>query len=774
MVASMMASVIFQPPIPPGWILAGALALGATAIAAYARRTGVQADGWRRAALAWLRLGAIAALAIVLMRPMLPEAQPLQGLRPLFRVLVDTSGSMNVADVTGPDGGARTRLQAVAESLRADDAAWLAELRRDFDVEMVEFGDTVQPVTLDQLIQPDRPVAQRTDIASALGAASSVTGGRRLAGLLMISDGRDNAGGGLDAAALHLKSARVPVWTSAVGTVSEAKDVYVSARLSQNYLFVKQQAAVVADIAQSGYDGWYAQVTLFREDEKLTSQQVMLREGGARVEFPVREPAKGLFKYAVEAEILRDEADRENNRRALFARVVDEKPKVLLVEAEPSWDSKFLQRVLREDPNIEVTSLFHLSPKKVFGIQERTSAETLRKEVVATGPSGGADGIQAKTNPNAVAVSFPATREELYRYDCLIFGRGMDSVLTDEQTGWLKDYLADRGGGIIFARGRPYAQSNPALAAIEPVVWADDRILHARFELTPEGRLNPAFAFGGMQPADVTIRELPPMASIARVDREKSLAVVLARTDKEASPQQVAVIAYQRYGKGKAMTISSAGLWRWAFLSEESAQGKDDVFRRFWSQMIRWMNDESDFLPGQDVAFGVDRYTYLLGEKVRFTVRSKHAVAATNHSTAQVGGPGGLKSVLALEPVADSPGMRVAWFTPEREGEYDAVLQGDGEQGKDARVRFTVYSDAVENRFVAVNRDLLGRLSRTTGGETIALENLRGLAARVRSFEAAARDHVKPKDAWDRAWVFWFIAMILVVEWWLRRTWGLT
>ena len=81
-----------------------------------------------------------------------------------------------------------------------------------------------------------------------------------------------------------------------------------------------------------------------------------------------------MFKYTVSVTPLAGEAVPVNNRRTLFARVVDEKPRVLLLEAEPYWETKFLQRVLRADPNLELTSVFQLSPKKLFAIREHTSA----------------------------------------------------------------------------------------------------------------------------------------------------------------------------------------------------------------------------------------------------------------------------------------------------------------------------------------------------------------------------------------------------------------
>ena len=91
------------------------------------------------------------------------------------------------------------------------------------------------------------------------------------------------------------------------------------------------------------------------------------------------------------------------------------------------------------------------------------------------------------------------------------------------------------------------------------------------------------------------IRELPEMLSITRVQNEKSLSIVLAKGVSGTDGEELAAIAYQRYGKGKVMSIAANGLWRWAFMPAE-LERYDEIYTRFWAQMIRWLVYGSDFL----------------------------------------------------------------------------------------------------------------------------------------------------------------------------------
>jgi NADH-quinone oxidoreductase subunit G/NADP-reducing hydrogenase subunit HndD len=62
----------------------------------------------------------------------------------------------------------------------------------------------------------------------------------------------------------------------------------------------------------------------------------------------------------------------------------------------------------------------------------------------------------------------PHTKEELYRYDCVILGRAVDTLLTADDLKLIRDYLSERGGSVVFARGRASEHEHPELDAVEP------------------------------------------------------------------------------------------------------------------------------------------------------------------------------------------------------------------------------------------------------------------------------------------------------------------
>lgn len=743
--------ITMHPPFPAPAIAGLGVVVVVLVFAAYWRAR-ANAHPVRRLLLAVLRCVAVVGLVMVLLRPMRAEPTVRAGERPIFVVAVDQSASMKTPDVDGA-----SRDVAVRKAFDESRAVFDRDLSAQYDVRYFAFSSETTPVVFDEIMKGAAPSGTATDLATTLLQSTNTPTNRSLAGVLLVTDGRDNAGGDVRRAAAFVKSANAGIWSVPVGSEAEAHDVFLSARLKQSYLFVDQPGSLTVTIAHAGFTGQYANVSVSREGTALTTERVAITERGATLDIPITEKLKGVFKYTIEVAPMPGEADTRNNKRTVFVRVVDERTKVLFIESRPYWDSKFLLRTLQRDPNIEVTSLFQVIESRLVAIAESSGKESMEKMTVTQG------------------VRLPETKDELYKYDCLILGKGVDALLTAEQLALVRDFVSERGGGVIFSRGRSYGFDNEALAALEPLVWERDSVHGKRFELTPEGKSNPVFSFGKSLPADTVIRELPEMVSVTKVSQEKSLSVVLARSKTDDGGQELATIAYQRYGKGKVMSIGATGMWRWAIMPPEFAQ-YDDIYARFWGQMVRWLVSDSDFLPGQELSFRTDRYTYDLGEMVQLNVRTKFMEAQALNPVATVAAPSGKTVRIPIEADPQSPGAYTANYLPDEEGEFIATLEyGDGatRNAPQDSAPFTVYSDNTETRFVSADHALLDDIAKATGGETIPLDRLDTLPEKVLAFEQQTRTESKQIDVWDKLGVFSALLAFLAAEWFARRRSGL-
>jgi hypothetical protein len=745
----MFKNIAFDPPFPAEYIVLLGCVVGLLTIANYFRARS-EADTFKRTLLTLMRLSVVAGMTILLLRPMKLATEDSASGKNVFTVLVDGSRSMGTADV---DGG--TRFESVRKALIASEDLFMAELRRNYDVRFSLFADTSGRMPFDQVLasQPRESIA--TDIATTLSNAGITSEGQHNAGILLISDGRDNNGNDPANAAVSLRAAGIPVWTTTVGTTDETKDLAVAARFDQSFLFRNQASSLKVDLHQRGFDGWYGKVELFRDGVSMGVQQCMLEKGMQPLSFPIKEAVKGTYRYTVRVEGLEGESDLKNNERTVFVQVADDRAKVLLAEASPYWDSKFLLRALQADPNLEVAAIFDMS--------ERRDKMIYVTQAAPEGVEGTAEGTSA--------LRVPQTREELFQYDCVILGKGVEEIFDPVQVALLKEYVEVRGGNIIFARGKPYEAATSALADIEPVIWDDGALAKARFALTSAGTKNPMFNFGVGQSADVIIRELPEMISVTKVKEEKSLAVILAKGVGAAANEEIAAISYQRYGKGKVMTVGASGLWQWAFMKDELSK-YDEVYARFWGQMIRWLVYDSEFLPGQNIAFKTDQFSYNAGDAAALIVQTKDA-AADFTPQIRITAPSGTTATLEPAGNGTGDGFFSTLYTPEEEGTYQAVLLDNGHGQGEQTIEFSVYANDQEARFVGANPELMAQIAAASGGEVLAVEDWKALPEKLKQHELSLKEETKPEDAWDQGRFFVLLVCVLGVEWFIRRRTGL-
>ena len=744
----MFGHLVFDPPFPAEYVVLLGGAVACLTVVNYFRARH-EAGAVSRTVLTLLRLAVVVGMTVLLLRPMILEPKETAEGQNVFTVLVDGSRSMATADMDG-----KARYDVVKQRLEQSERTFLETLRTDYDVRFCLFSDSLGRVPFDRVLLGEPDNSESTDIATALMNAGGSAQGMRNAGVLLISDGRDNGGNDPVASATYLRSAGVPVWTTTVGTTDETKDLVVTARFDQNFLFRDQESDLKVDLHQRGFDGWYAKVELLRDGEAAGTQQCMLNSGLEQLSFPIREAARGTYRYTVRVTPLEGESDPKNNERTVFVQVVDERAKVLLVEASPYWDSKFLLRALQADPNLEVDAIFHMS--------ERRDKLIYVTQALPEGVEAGAGGTST--------MRVPRTSEELFRYDCIILGEGIERIFDMGQLLLLMEFVETRGGNIIFARGKAYEGDKSPLAAIEPVIWDDSALNHARFELTSAGAKNPMFNFGGAESPDVVLRELPDMISITRVREEKSLAVVLAK-GVDANNTEIATISYQRYGKGKVMTVGADGLWQWAFMKDELSK-YDDVYARFWGQMIRWLVYDSDFLPGQDISFRSDQFSYNAGEGVTLIVQSKENREGFAPRI-KVTSPGGATAQLEPAESAHGDGYYSAMYYPEEEGTFKAVLLDNGHGQGEQEIEFSVYARDLESRFVGANPDLMARIASASGGAVLPLDGWDAIPEQLRDHELAMKEETKPEDVWDTMGNFLLLVGVLGVEWLIRRRAGL-
>ena len=676
----------------------------------------------------------IALLVFVMLNPqsVLPREH---SEKPKLAVLLDTSASMATRDL-----GKDSRLAAALRTLT--NPATLAALNKDFVLDIRRFDREAHPADLAQL-STNAPTGDATDLGKAVMSAAAELGETKAqAGVLVISDGRATTPDTLEAAQLALARS-VPLWTWTLGGPVPRHDLWVETASAEALAFSGADVELAATLHQVGYPNRSFKVDILRGDQVIDTKEVLPDTNGTvRVSVRVTAPAAGEQRYVFRVPPQPEEADTANNERAVFLRSVGAKVRVLVAEGQPHWDTKFLVQALRRDPNVDLTAVYHLNA-------------TRNLTVVST--LGGEERVQLDM--------FPRTQVQMDQWDVIVLGRGAEGFFDAQTETLLSEFVSRRGGSLVFARGKPYGGRFQPLAKLEPVAWGNGAAPSTKMRPTEAGRDNPVFDLGSAGRLDELLERLPALDKVNMTLGEKPLAIVLASAASQDGP---VLLAYQRYGQGKTLSLNASGLWRWSF--RETGQEESEVaYGRFWVSMLQWLLSGSQFLPGADVALTSARRYYSSEQPMQFLISTRNLDRAIYQPHLTI--TGGSQAV-EVEPRQRGESF-VAEAGPFAAGTYHIALRNNVGKPAELSQDVEVVSASVEKRELSADPETMRKLAEISGGAVVKAENVARMPEVVRRWEAARQIGHRQQAIWDRWW--WMAAMLalLGVEWWLRRREGL-
>jgi hypothetical protein len=492
-----------------------------------------------------------------------------------------------------------------------------------------------------------------------------------------------------------------------------------------------------------GYPNRSFKVELLTNGQVIASKEFLPGTNGmARVSFRVKAPDAGEQRYELRVPPEPDEADTANNERAVFLRSVGRKVRVLVVEGQPFWDTKFLVQSLKRNTNVELTAVYRLNDTHRLAVVSATGTETRSEQDL-----------------------FPRTADAMNAFDVVVLGREAEAFFDNQTENLLTDFVSKRGGSLIFARGKPYGGRFQALAKFEPVAWGDGAVTGVKLQPTEFGRDNPIFDLGPAGTLEDLLERLPALDQASVTLGEKPLAVVLANAVQTDGP---VLIAYQRYGQGRTICINASGLWRWSF--RESGQDESEVaYQRFWVSLLQWLLGGSEFLPGSDVALTSARRYYNSEQPMQFLISTRSLDRAVYQPRLVISGRG--KST-EVEPRARGESF-VAEAGPFAPGTYTVTLKNNVGKPAELSQAVEVVSASVENRELSADPATMRRLAEISGGAVLGARDVARLPEIVRRWEASRELSYQRQSAWDRWWIMVVIFGLLGAEWWLRRREGL-
>ncbi|HEY7283828.1 MAG TPA: glutamine amidotransferase [Vicinamibacterales bacterium] len=726
-------------------VAAGVVILaGAVALVTY--RGLAAADQLRdRIVLVGLRLAALAVLLVCLFRPtlILKAAVPQQN---FLGVLVDDSRSMAIADREG-----KPRSEFIEREFAGPNAALLNALSKKFVVRMFSFSSASERVASAGDLKFG---GTATRLGQALDRARDELSGLPLAGLVMVTDGADTSDAAIDETLASLKARTIPVFTVGLGQERFAKDIQVT-RVETPRDVLKGTALVVdVVVTQAGYAGQTVPITVEDDGRIVSTQEITLPADGesatVKVRFQANEAGPRLFSFKIPTQ--KDEQVTQNNVRDTLIQVNDGHEKVLYYEGEPRPEAKFVRRAVEDDKNLQVVILQRTAENKYLRLDVGKRDELI----------GG----------------FPTTREELFSYRALILGSVEAASFTPDQLRMIADFVNKRGGTLMMLGGRrSFAEGGWAGTPVGEVLPVTMEASNPKFlsELsvkpTRAGVTFPVTQIAGDEKASAARWDtMPAVTSVNPIRLLKPGATSLLTATDNRRQEQV-VLAYQRYGRGKAIAMPIQDSWIWRM--DAKMPVTDTTHQMFWRRLVRWLVDG---VPDQvNITTSNDRVEP--GETVKLTAEvldGAYVEVNDGRVVASIVTPSGKTTELPVDWTVTKDGEYRASFVPEENGIYKVAVQavrGEKELGT-TTMNIRVSAGDSEYFDAAMRAPLLKRIAEDTGGRFFNAANASSLPEAI-SYNGRGVTVVEERELWDMPALFLLLVGLVASEWGYRRVKGL-
>jgi hypothetical protein len=729
-------------------------------------------------------------------------------------ILVDTSASMGERDTTPVSGRNTPESRSELAARLFESSGVINALREDHELIIATFGEDVKRIALLPLNQASdpkqsfstenwsaafQPIEPETRLGESLAQLLESENQLPPTGIILLTDGGQNAGEDVEQAVLAAHAAGIPIHTLGIGALVPPDNLRVVELNAVPRVFPGDHLSVSGLIQREGDNDnasstfktvsaelWLRKIDDASDGNTVTQERLLqtldvdVSESGvpSRVDFEITLEEEGRFILSLRAVSKNGDARPEDDVQETDIQVITSRERILLLSGGPCRDYQFLQSHLFRNPSFEVDVILQSALGTAF------------------------------QDADTVLSGFPSTKEELYSYDCIVAFDPDWTQLNEPEIELLESWIATQSGGLIVTAGPVHAgdtfagwTNNDSMTRIRnlyPVTLHDvgetnyrtPRALSEprRLTLSREGResgflhLNDSAAV-----RQSTWNSFTGVYGFQPIEGLKLAARSLASVEDprlEAMGEHRDYMVDQFYGLGRVLYIGGTELWR---LRQEDVAH----FERLYMNLIRHVSQGRLMRTSGRGTLASQQEQYMLGAtailRAQLTdsewepLRAASVQAEATHETSSV------VTTFDLLPIQERPGVYEGRFPLRKEGTFRFELplpDDDGSSLTPASAsilthRIRVRTPDLERENPRRNAALLAEIAERTKGNyypdlEIAL-NPEHSGSVVPALTPRPRTVIRtsaPNEQWERQWPW--ICMVLLVgllctEWLIRR-----
>lgn len=632
------------------------------------------------------------------------------------------------------------------------------------------------------------PRGVETRLGDNLKALIDKERGGPVAGIIVFSDGGNNAGLDPGVAATVAADSLVQVHSVGLGSDKRPANIRVVDLEAPEKVFPGDKFTIKGYVQGVGLNAPALSAELVStdaqgKDEQLEDEKtVNIGTTGqiVPVEFELKPEEQGvrIFKLRVKPDAR--EIEKRDNEKTAKVEIVDRKTKVLLLAGGPTRDFIFLRNQLFRDKESTVHVMLQSARP---GISQ---------------------------DAHEILTEFPKDPDELFEYDAVVAFDPDWEALDDEQVELLERFVAEKGGGLIVVAGPVFTPQWSSRRKGDPRIDTLRNLYPVAFYFQGSATLSLG-RFGSDKPwplnftregeeaeflwiadsAEASKRawsEFDGVFGYYAVKDPKPGARVYARfsdPDTALDNELPIYFAGHFYGSGRVFFMASGEMWR--------VRSVDDTyFESFYTRLIRWCSEGRRLRDSSRGVLLTDKDRALLGDSIavravlqdaQFKPLQAEQVAAT------VIQPDSTRIPLVMKKTKDAErqGTFSEQFIALQEGDYQIELQHPAAADQILLRSVRVRMPALETERPERNDKLLSDLTDKAGGKYfVGLDNaLQGKWTGQDKNEPNQTlvELMKPQDqrnvlpgtpdrTFDRLLMTWLMGLIcgvLCLEWLLRR-----
>lgn len=665
-----------------------------------------------------LRIVAVILLLFIIFEPILTLVKK-NILEPVNLIFIDNSKSILADD----NKKKQDEVKKVLNDLKGDGVFNFSELKL--------FGHKISDISKDSIVAVNFNESS-TNFSKIFSDLKKDE--KNISSITIISDGIITEGNN---PVYTAEKTGIPVLTVSVGDTTTKNDVEIRNVITNDFIYTENPTTVLVSVANKGFASQSTKLAFFEEGVKVEERDIVLSsEGTQNIPFTYTPAVGGEKKLTFSLTPLKGEYNLNNNKKVVYANVLKNKIKVLLIAGSPSPDLSFIKNTLEQDKNLSVSTITQIAQNKYLENNNREKLLDSCQILYLIGfPSAETSGELLKK-----------VKDEIENKNKAFF------YVVSSSTDFNK--LKEIQNNLPFTIGRQAA----GYYEVQP-------------ELKDEGSRSPIVQTNNPRANEIW-NDLPPVLKPNTELIPRPEAQVLSGIKINNVSINQPLILSKRIGSRRTIAVLGKDIWKWKL---QTSQKNLDVFDRFVLNGAKWLNAKEN---RKQVQIRTIKKIYAKNEPVEFTAQvcdesfnpvsnAKINIEIKNNNE---------KFNIALTSVGE--GLYDGTFQTGNAGDYTFTGNAAVENkmlGADAG-KFNVGDIEVELINTRTDAEFLQLLANQTKGKYYTSNNAKELAAFIQQLKSeSSKEKIVTKEInlWSDTRIMILIILIFGIEWFLRKRAGM-